>query len=612
MNEYAEKTTKRYHRGLDGLRALSVIAVMAYHLGLKGAQGGFLGVAVFFVISGYLITDQLIEEWRIYGRLRLGHFWLRRIRRLLPAMMGMLALTAVWMAVTDPARLWTMRGDFGSALLYFNNWFLIFHQVSYFDNFGPPSPIGHLWSLAIEEQFYLAWPLLLWIGLRFAPRRSRLLLGISAGIFLSVLAMAFLYEPGGDPSRVYYGTDTRAFGLLIGAALAVLWPGSKLRTGASTSARRVLNWTGALSLVAIAVLVLRSGEYDGFLYPFGFFLLSLLTALVIAVLVHPSARLGNFLGMAPLAWIGKRSYSLYLWHYPVIALSRVNVYAQQPSMGRIVLELLLAFLLAALSYAWIEEPIRQGRWRKTRKGSAWPAYRGGFSMRKKKTRRPAWIWIAVIVIFATAAYALQDRVIAMVDSGKKESISALSQPALIHAVEADSSAGAEADLDQQSSQSSNTASGSDITAIGDSVMVGVQPYLEETMPGIRVDGKVGRQMSQAAKIVDDLKSRGELGNRVVLELGTNGPFNSHTLENLLESLSSVQRVVLVTARVPKGWEDSVNEKIKEAAGKFANVKVFDWHGASEGKEDYFYPDGVHLKPEGGRYYASLLADTLQQ
>lgn len=225
-------------------------------------------------------------------------------------------------------------------------------------------------------------------------------------------------------------------------------------------------------------------------------------------------------------------------------------------------------------------------------------------MRKKKTRRPAWIWIAVIVIFATAAYALQDRVIAMVDSDKKESISALGQPASIDAVEAD--------LDQQSSQPSNAASGSDITAIGDSVMVGVQPYLEETMPGIRVDGKVGRQMSQAAKIVDDLKSQGELGDRVVLELGTNGPFNSHTLENLLESLSDVQRIVLVTARVPKGWEDSVNEKIKEAAGKFANVKVFDWHAASEGKEDYFYPDGVHLKPEGGRYYASLLADTLQR
>ncbi|MBX5464626.1 MAG: acyltransferase, partial [Clostridia bacterium] len=217
---------RRYIPGLDGLRALAVIAVVAYHLGLPQAAGGLLGVDVFFVISGYLITDQLVAEYRRSGRIHLGQFWLRRARRLLPALYFMLLAVAAWLALFDPARLASLRGDLLAAFLYVSNWWFIFHKVSYFARFGPPSPLGHLWSLAVEEQFYLLWPLLLLAGLRLFRRPRRLLPPVLLLGALSALAMALLFQPGGDPTRVYDGTDTRAFALLLGAALALLGPGA--------------------------------------------------------------------------------------------------------------------------------------------------------------------------------------------------------------------------------------------------------------------------------------------------------------------------------------------------------------------------------------------------
>lgn len=219
---------KRYMPGLDGLRAFSVIAVMAYHWNAKWAQGGFIGVGIFFVISGYHISDQIIQQWQSRGRLNLIDFWIRRARRLLPAMLAMLGFVALWLLCIEPGRLQGLKGAFLSSVFYANNWWLIFHKVSYFESFGPPSPIGHLWSLAIEEQFYLAWPLLLIAGMHIFPRRGKLALMIAALAYVSALAMFGIYTPGEDPSRVYYGTDTRAFALLMGAALAVIWPSRKL------------------------------------------------------------------------------------------------------------------------------------------------------------------------------------------------------------------------------------------------------------------------------------------------------------------------------------------------------------------------------------------------
>ncbi|MHB1629149.1 MAG: acyltransferase family protein, partial [Bacilli bacterium] len=315
------KGSGRYMAGLDGLRALAVFAVIAYHLNLAWAPGGLLGVDVFFVLSGYLITDLLVAQWERSGRLELKDFWRRRARRLLPALLVMLVVVVAWITIFERAQLPPLRGDVVAAMLFVSNWWYTFHHVSYFARFGPPSPLGHLWSLAVEEQFYLLWPLALALGLRGVPRRRRLVWLTLASALASALAMALIYQPGVDPSRVYYGTDTRAFALLIGAALALVWPSRKLSATVSSRARLALDLTGGVGLLVVFFMIWRTNQYEVFLYRGGMVLLSVAAAAVVATLAHPASRLSRALGWKPLKWLGVRSYGIYLWHYPVIVLT---------------------------------------------------------------------------------------------------------------------------------------------------------------------------------------------------------------------------------------------------------------------------------------------------
>ncbi|MBO7748902.1 acyltransferase, partial [Paenibacillus sp. MWE-103] len=352
--------SSRYMPGLDGLRAIAVIAVIAYHLNLPRVPGGLLGVGIFFVLSGYLITDILLKQHAKAGRLDLRDFWLRRARRLLPAMLIMLALVSGWLLIADPGRLAAMKGEIASALLYYSNWRLIFHDVSYFESFGPPSPLGHLWSLAVEEQFYLVWPLALVFLVGALKTRGRLLLAILAGAAASAGLMALLYVPGLDPSRVYYGTDTRAFGLLIGAALAVVWPSWKLRESTSRRGKLAIDAVGTAGLAAVALMIATVGEYDAFLYRGGMVVLSLAAAAVVAAMAHPASGLARVVGSKALQWVGARSYGIYLYHYPVIALSTPAAQVDEFHPLRAALQVLASVALAELSWRYVEEPIRHG------------------------------------------------------------------------------------------------------------------------------------------------------------------------------------------------------------------------------------------------------------
>ncbi|WP_046214122.1 acyltransferase family protein [Paenibacillus wulumuqiensis] len=601
---YPNHAMKRYMTGLDGLRAISVLAVIAYHLHLKWAQGGLLGVEIFFVISGYLITDQLLYEWKTFGRISLLQFWVKRMRRLLPAMLGMLTVVATWLLLTDPSRLISLKGDFFTSIFYINNWYLIFHDVSYFESFGPPSPIGHLWSLAIEEQFYIIWPLLLLIGIFLAPRRGKLTLLILIGAAVSAAAMAILYEPGSDPSRVYYGTDTRAFAILIGAALAVLWPSSKLNSHISSPARNVLDTLGVMGIVLLLIQIHQTNEYDDALYPTGFIYLSILTAIVIAVLVHPANRLERIMGCRPLSWIGKRSYSLYIWHYPVIILSSPEVNTEDVSYTRIILQVAVSLLMAAISYKYIEEPIR----RKTLRGYLHAIRRSGLGSQ--------WSLLAAITITAVilASWITGWQGWNSAPSASSATNTAVSSGDLVQpqplqydpAKEIRKETPADPGVRQPSD------SGDSVTAIGDSVILDAAPFLEKKLPGIVIDGKVGRQMTQADEVIDSLRSQGKLGQTLIIELGTNGVFNEAQLRSLLTSLEDTRRIYLVNTRVPRDWQDRVNASIQKVADDFHNVQVIDWYTASANQDQFFYRDGVHLKPEGADYYASLLVNTLQQ
>ncbi|MDQ3184016.1 MAG: acyltransferase family protein [Actinomycetota bacterium] len=368
-------SSQRYMPGLDGLRAIAVLAVIAYHLDPGLAPGGLLGVSVFFTLSGYLITDLLLGQREALGRLRLGDFWLRRARRLLPALFLMLAVVVAWVTLLDRSLLPGLRGDVLAAVAYVSNWWNIVRDASYFARFGPPPPLDHLWSLAVEEQFYLIWPFLLWLGLRYVPGRFTLAGLTLAGAALSAAAMAWIYEPGVDPTRVYEGTDTRAFALLVGAALAMVWPSRKLRADLITvRGRLLLDTAGVVGLVVIGLLIWRTSEYSPLLYKGGILLLTVGTVLAVTALVHPASWLGVAVGWAPLRWLGVRSYGIYLWHYPIIVLTAPSM-QQKASLGLEVIQVVATIAVAALSWRFFEEPIRRGAmdriWARTRFKVRW-------------------------------------------------------------------------------------------------------------------------------------------------------------------------------------------------------------------------------------------------
>lgn len=349
--------SKSYIPALDGIRALAVLAVIFYHLGYGWAQGGLLGVNVFFVLSGYLITDLLLGEYKKNGFVKLKMFWLRRARRLLPALFTMLFIVLGWCALFNTTQLPQVKSDMLPAMFYYSNWWFIFEHVSYFAQFGPPTPLGHLWSLAIEEQFYLIWPLLIIAIMKISGSKKVLGMITTFGIAASVSEMAILYQPYADPTRLYDGTDTRAFALLIGALLAIYRPRDK-KVIVSQKVNRLANILGGLSFLGLLLMFWQTNEYSRFLYQGGMLVSSLLTVALITIAILPTTAIAKLLSTPLLKWIGERSYGVYIWHYPIIILT--TPYNAPPNLVRSVLQIAASFAFATLSWKYIEQPIRHG------------------------------------------------------------------------------------------------------------------------------------------------------------------------------------------------------------------------------------------------------------
>ncbi|MEI2316318.1 acetyltransferase [Bacillus cereus] len=599
------KKNSRYMVGLDSLRGLAILGVILYHINFNWMPGGFLGVTVFFVLSGYLITDILAMEWKRNKRIDLKKFWLSRARRLLPGMLVMLIITLAWITIFHSSLLEKMRGDSLAALFYVSNWWYIYHKLSYFDNFNQISPLNHFWSLAVEEQFYVVWPFIISLGLYYIKKQSRMILLICLGAFASALAMAILYEPGVDPSRIYYGTDTRAFSLLIGAVLALVWPSNRLANKIIPKARFILDVVGGIALIIILVMFWKTNQYDPFLYKGGMVFLSIATALLVANLAHPASRIAQFLRFRPLRWIGVRSYGIYLWHYPILTLTTPKVNAGDFSIIRAILQFLLIILIAQISWKFIEKPIRQGALRNI----------------QFKNLRLQNVTLGVKLALVCSLFFTSIAVLGLLNASKakgnyqQDKVEAVQTQPAPHPVAVWEKPNQETPLNQGESKEANSAHPKNpltVTAIGDSVMIDITPYLKNTFPDIRIDAQIGRQLSKAIPVVEQLKNEGNLGNYVIIGLGTNGAFTTEQLVSLIKLIGNERKIIFINTRVPRPWESIVNERLKVTVTKYPNVTLVDWYAASAGKKDYFAPDGVHLTNVGAEAYAVLVAKAVNQ
>ncbi len=600
-----------YMPALDGVRGLAVLAVLAYHANLPGSDGGFLGVEVFFVLSGYLITALLLAEIRQTGTLQLGRFWQRRVRRLAPALLLLLVLTPPPTRWFTPDALPRLRADLLPALTYTLNWAYLARQVPYFEHYARPPLWQHLWSLAIEEQFYVVWPLLLlaWARLtRGTPRAERvLLLGLAVGSAASVLLRWWLYRPYGPAERVYYGTDTRAAGLFLGAAWAVLWPPNRLAALRSGRALRFLadgaGWVGILALLG---LLSRLNDYTPRLYRGGFLLTDAATLLVLLAAAHPRTTSGRGLAWGPLRWIGQRSYGLYLWHWPVVIWLRPT--PQGPlAPWRLALAISLSFGLAALSYRWLETPIRRQGWR------AW-------WRRQAPARRVVWVLLGGLLLLYDARL--------LWPTPFPRSIPAAPQPTRLpvqtraHPTPASPRAtptprlrpAVVAPRQPTSRPTATSAAGPSYTFIGDSVMQAAvtfdfwAPWEDQ----VAVDVHEGRTWRDVPDLVETLAEQGRLAPVVVLHLGTNGPFPPEDFDAAMQALLAhgVRQIYIVNIRRPVRWEDFVNEALAAAVARWPQARLLDWHSLALQHPEWFVEDQTHLRYYGAQAYVHFLMEQI--
>lgn len=645
-----------YLSGLDGIRAIAVLAVVLYHGGIAWMPGGFLGVEVFFVLSGYLITSLLLAEWGQRERIDLKSFWIRRARRLLPALFLLLGVVLTFALVALPREVASLRADALAAFAYVTNWYHIFAEKSYFETIGRPSLLQHLWSLAVEEQFYILWPLIFTVAMARWSRR-RVLAGILTGALASTVLMALLYEPAVDPSRIYYGTDTRAAELLFGAALAFVWEPARLRQQGSEATGRLLGWfqaharaplaldlAGAVGLAGIIVAFLTIGEFDRFLYQGGFALVGIATVLLTAAVAHPRARwLPWFLGLPPLRWLGLRSYSLYLWHWPVNTVTRPHLDVPIDGLPLLALRVATSVVLAEISYRCIETPFRTGAvgrlWRSLRTPAGAPRRRvqgwaaaGGTLMtftvvigvmvaQAKPPPPPSYLPVERVHVRAedpTPTATPTPLPIATPEAGGSYVWIDPIDQYLPPPPEADPEPAVAAPLDHNLPAPTTPAPEPTpeptpeaevvlrVSAVGDSVMVGASNQLIQDIGNLSIDAEVGMQASQAISILRWQRDNGLLGDIVVVHIGNNGPLSADQFDELMQVLTDVQRVVIVNLKVPRAWEGPNNQILADGVARYPNATLVNWHAASSARPDLFWDDGIHVRADGARLYSGLI------
>lgn len=609
---------RRYITGLDGIRAIAVIMVLAYHLKLALFKSGFLGVTVFFVLSGYLITGILISEVEEEGTIDLKNFWLRRIRRLVPAVMSMAVVIIFVSAVVN--RIIFTKGckDFLASVLGFNNWWQIFNKISYFEAAGVPSPFTHCWSLAIETQFYLIYPLIL-LGIyklvksRGEGRANRGLLFAGVTLLLALISailMIVLFDPQQDASRVYYGTDTRAFSLLFGALLAILWEYRMVPRRLSASVNMVL---GSVSFAVLLVMTIAINGSSNFWYRGGQFFGTILTVLMVYAVSGRKTWLSRFLSNPVLKWMGDRSYSIYLWHYPIILLISKGIKA---SWWITLIEIVLSVVLAELSYRFIETPIRHGII-----GEYLNILRSRPKSRQEKKRQIQVARRSLKVMAGTFVLTVS-LILCMIFVPKKNALDTLQKR---EAKAKETGKMTEEQLAKQKangSESEDTICTADLTddeileglnllLIGDSIAVDVTDDFYEIFPNSVSDTKIGRITSLGKQVLDSyIDEKKWEGEGVIFASLSNSPINGE-LEDIREKIGKDMPLFLTTVRIPHDtFEEESNSKIKKFVEENDHTYLIDWYAASEGHDEYFDADDTHLLSAGAKAYAKCIKEAV--
>ena len=573
----ATKRGIQYIPAIDGLRALAVIAVMFYHLGFSWIPGGFLGVDLFFVISGYVITRLLLDSIAQSGGLDLRGFYIARARRLLPALIFMLVSTVIAIGIWAPDTIKRLLIDTPFSLTGTMNWWLVAHHQDYFESIGRPPLLQHTWSLAVEAQFYLIWPLILYFILKRLGRKvipaASLIIAAASGIALLLLSFSLDASNASKVSHVYFGTDTHSIGLFLGAALAVSWIPQNFTVDVTKQAQNFIDGVGVFGFIGILSCFLFIDETQPTLYKIAFPLAGLFGAAIIMSVVHPASRFAPVLQNPVLLWIGERSYSIYLWHWVIFQVTRPSVDLAGKEWALYSLRILIVFALSDISLRFVELPIRRGvvqYWLK------------GLKYRTKKDRNlQTRAFTALVVLLMLIGSLVSVRAIHISQQERTR---------------------LEASLTAKPSEIKAATTGG-LWVTGDSVILGIRSVLSENHPIALINARIGRQAPELLDVMAHDKAQ-VAGSTVVFDLGNNNALTREQVVAIFDVVKDQPKIIVVNTAVPRPWRDSNNALVADVARNYSHVIIIDWNAISQGHPEYFAPDGVHLVPAGVAVYVA--------
>ena len=588
MSMSSEKPV-RHIASIDGLRAIAVTAVVLYHLGISWLPGGFLGVDLFFVISGYVITRLILDSINKSGALDLRGFYWARLRRIYPGFLFMVFSTIIFIGVWAPEAIKRFLTDLPYALIGMMNWALVARQQDYFETVGRPPLLQHTWSLAVELQFYLIWPIILLTVLKYFGKanvaRAALIIAMFSGAALFFVSLQLDAANAQQVSHIYFGTDTHSLGLFLGSALAVSWIPQNLSANIAKRAQDVIDGIGVFGLLGLIATFLFIDANNATSYQIAFPLAAIFGCLVIISLVHPASRFAPLISSAPFTWVGQRSYGIYIWHWVVFQVTRPSVDLTGESWALYLARVLLVLALADISLRWVEIPFRQGNIQNWVRGIKYRAPR-------VQLRHKAYILLSILSLVAVSA-SISAQAISKSDLAAKQLLN-------------------ESIIDEDEDLAATTGDLGSTTGVwvtGDSVILGVRAKLERQVHISLINARVGRQAPEllAAMGVDQIAVP---ESPIVFNLGNNNKLSLDTVTDIFETIKNQPQIIVVNTAVPRSWRDENNKIIDTVAANYSNVKLVDWNKISEGKPQLFAPDGVHLSPIGSDAYVAAILDVL--